>query len=203
MVWTVMPSVTSEDLAARAFTAGAYDFTPLLNAPGALLSRPARHGVQLVVLPTVAIPDAALSALLAWRLGQYLLTGFYDAVAVAQRGMTGEFREQVHARDLHALALDDGGQILCYLTLKQPAGVGPDSQWAFRDRDRPLFPSEEVHGRRWQGRITGVDDVPASSCWELARFVKDQRRSADAIAMRAPLEIALGVARLARHPTSA
>ena len=201
MVWTAMPSVTSEDLAARAFAAGAYDFTPLLNAPGALLCRPARHGVRLVVLPTAAMPEAALSALLAWRLGQYLLTGFYDAAAVAEREMSGEPREQVHDRDLHAMALDDDGQILCYLTLKQPAGLGPDSEWTFRDGERPLFPSEEIHGRRWQGRITGVDEIAAASCWELARFVKDQRRSADAITMRAPLEIALGVARLARHPT--
>src|SRR5207245_514290 len=99
------------------------------------------------------------------------------------------------------MALDDDGQILCYLTLKQPAGLGPDSEWTFRDGERPLFPSEEIHGRRWQGRITGVDEIAAASCWELARFVKDQRRSADAITMRAPLEIALGVARLARHPT--
>jgi hypothetical protein len=201
MVWTAMPTVTNEDLAARAFAAGAYDFSPLLNAPGALLSRPARHGVRLVVVPTVAMPEAALSALLAWRLGQYLLTGFYDAAAVAERRMTGEPREQVHDRDLHAMALDDDGQILCYLTLKQPAGLGPDSEWTFRDGERPLFPSEEIHGRRWQGRITGVDEITAASCWELARFVKDQRRSADAITMRAPLEIALGLARLARHPT--
>jgi hypothetical protein len=115
--------------------------------------------------------------------------------------MTGEPREQVHNRDLHAMALDGEGQILCYLTLKQPAGLTPGSEWTFRDGERPLFPSEEIHGRRWQGRITGVDEIVAASCWELARFVKDQRRSADAITMRAPLEIALGVARLARHPT--
>jgi hypothetical protein len=202
MVWTAMASLTTEDLAARAFAASAYDFSPLLNAPGALLSRPERHGVRLVVLPTIAMPDAALNALLAWRLGQYLLTGFYEAAAVAQRGMSGEPREQVHDRDLHAMALDNDGQILCYLTLKQPAGFGPDSGWTFRDGERPLFPSEEIHGRRWQGRITGVDEIPASSCWELARFVKDQRRSADATTMRAPLEIALGVARLARHPAN-
>ena len=53
-------------------TSGAYDFTPMLNTPGALLNHPSRHGVRLVVLPTVAIPDAAMSALLAWRLDQYL-----------------------------------------------------------------------------------------------------------------------------------
>jgi len=181
-------------------TSGAYDFTPVLNTPGALLNHPSRHGVRLVVLPTPAIPDAAMSALLAWRLDQYMVTGFYDTAAIAQRGMSGEPRDQVHDRDVHALALDDEGQILCYLTLKQPAGLAPDSEWTYRDRDRPLFPSEEVHGRRWQGRIAGVDEIPASSCWELARFVKDQRRGADAVAMRAPLEIALGVARLARHP---
>ncbi|HYY45567.1 MAG TPA: hypothetical protein VE951_00760 [Candidatus Angelobacter sp.] len=195
-----MPSATREDLAARAFAAAAHDFSPLLTSPGVLLSRPARHGVAVVVLPTVAIPAAALDALLAWRLGQYLLTGFYDLDAVADRGLRGEPREQVHDRDLHALAIDEAGQLLCYLTLKQPAAITPGSSWTYRDPDRPLFPCEEVHGRRWQARIGRVDDVPAASCWELARFVKDQRRSAEPLAMRAPLEVALGVARLARRP---
>ena len=195
-----MPTEALKELAARAFARGAYDFAPLLSSAAALLSRPARHGIRLVVLPTAGIPDAALDALLAWRLGQYLLTGFYDAGAVAERGMTGEPRAQVHERDLHALAIDDDGQLVCYLTLKQPAGIGPGSEWTYRDRDRPLFPSEEVHGRGWQARIGRVDNVPAASCWELARFVKDQRRSGEPVGMRAPLEIALGVARLARRP---
>lgn len=195
-----MPSAARGDLATRAFAAAAYDFSRLLTSTAALLSRPARHGVAIVVLPTSAIPEVALDALLAWRLGQYLLTGFYDVVAVAERGMRGEPRDLVHDRDLHALAIDRDGQLLCYLTLKQPAGVAPGSPWTYRDPDRPLFPSEEVHGRRWQARIGRVDDVPAAGCWELARFVKDQRRSADPLAMRAPLEIALGVARLARRP---
>ena len=195
-----MPNATRDELAARALAAGAYDFSPLLASPAALLARPERHGVRLAVLPTTGMPDAALDALLAWRLGQYLLTDFYDPSGVATMGMLGEPRESVHDRDLHALAIDDSGQLLCYLTLKQPAGLTPKSEWTYRDRDRPLFPSEEVHGRRWQTRIGRVDDVPASSCWELARFVKDRRRSADPIAMRAPLEIALAVARLARRP---
>jgi hypothetical protein len=152
-------------------------------------------------LPTTAFPDSALESLLAWRLGQYLRTGFYDAEAVAQRGVAGEPREQVHDRDLHALALDDEGRLLSYLTLKQPEGIGPASEWTYRDNERPLFPCEEVHGRRWQTRIGGIDQVPAASCWEMARFVKDQRRRDDPIAMRAPLELALGVARLARRPS--
>ena len=195
-----LATLTSEDLAARAFRKADYDFSALLESPGALLSRAARHGVRLTVLPTAAISEDALDALLAWRLSQYLLTGFYDVAGVAGRGMTGEPREQVHERDLHALALDDDGRLLCYLTLKQPAGIVPGSEWTYRDQDRPLFPCEEIHGRRWQGRIGRVDDVPAASCWELARFVKDQRRTSAPVAMRAPLEIALGVARLARHP---
>ena len=195
-----MATLTRDDLAARAFAKADFDYTALLESPGALLSRGARHGVRLIVMPTAAMPPQALDALLAWRLGQYLLTGFYDPTAVASLGMEGELRELVHERDLHALAIADDGSLLCYLTLKQPSGIAPGSEWTYRDRDRPLFPTEEIHGRRWQGRIGRVDDLPASSCWELARFVKEQRRAADPITMRAPLEIALGVARLARHP---
>ena len=200
MVSMAIPNASREQLAGRALAAGAYDFSRLLAVPGALLTQAARHGVRLVVVPTAGMPEPALDALLAWRLGQYLLTGFYDADGVAARGMTGEPRETVHDRDLHALAIDDDGQLLCYLTLKQPDGIKPGSEWTYRDRDRPLFPSEEVHGRRWQTRIGRVDEVPASSCWELARFVKDRRRSDDPVAMRAPLEVALAVARLARRP---
>lgn len=200
MVGSRMAVASLQQLAERAFARGDQDFSSLLDVPGALLRSPARHGVRLVVLPTAAIPDSLLDALLAWRLGQYLLTGFYDVGGVEQASMTGEPRELVHARDLHALAVDDGGRLLCYLTLKQPGALAPGSEWTYRDTDRPLFPSEEVHGRRWQTRIGHVDQVPASACWELARFVKDQRRAGDTMALRAPLELALGVARLARRP---
>jgi hypothetical protein len=89
-----------EQLADRAFRAAEYDFGRLLDTPGALLSRGDRQGVRLLVAPTLALPDAALDAILAWRLGQYLLTGFYDAEVVAGRGMVREDSAGVHPGDV-------------------------------------------------------------------------------------------------------
>jgi hypothetical protein len=60
-----------------------------------------------------------------------------------------------------------------------------------------------VHGRSWQESIVAADDVPAEQCWELARFVTDQRRRDDPIIHRGALEIALVAARLACRPAFA
>lgn len=189
----------AQSTADRAFRASQFDFSSLHRLPGVILSQPPRHGVSLLVVATAGLPEPAIDALLAWRLGQYLLAGFYDAHRVAELGMMGEPRESLHAGDWHALALDGDGQLICYLTLKQPEGTYGSSRM-YRDRERPRFPCEEVHGRAWQDRISGVDDVEVQSCWELARFVRDQRPPRNPATLRAPLEIGLAVARLARHP---
>jgi hypothetical protein len=197
---TVPDQAIQSQLAERAFRAAEYDFSRLLTPAGRIETRPERHGLRLAIASTRELPDGALDALLAWRLGQYLLTGFYDPARVQELGMAREPSESVHAGDWHALAIDGEGELVCYLTLKQPAGID-EGAWMYRDRDRPKFPCEEVHGRTWQNRVGGVDQVDLASCWELARFVKDQRRGKSPDALRAPLEIGLAVARLARHPT--
>ncbi|MDQ3661623.1 MAG: hypothetical protein M3454_11305, partial [Actinomycetota bacterium] len=74
----VPTQVSSSALAERAFAASDYDFNSLLGGPGLLLERPDRRGVSIVMARTTELPEDALDALLAWRLGQYLLTGFYD-----------------------------------------------------------------------------------------------------------------------------
>jgi hypothetical protein len=188
---------SAEQLADRAFRAAEYDFGRLLDIPGAILSRGDRQGVRLLVAPTAALPDAALDAILGWRLGQYLLTGFYDPDVVAGRGMLREDAAGVHAGDVHGLAIDREGGLLTYLTLKQPEGL---QGCAYGDPNRPSFPCEEVHGRSWQGGIVGTDGIPAEATWEAARFVTDQRRKDDPNIHRGALEIALAAARLARNP---
>jgi hypothetical protein len=79
--------------------------------------------VRVLVVPTSGLAEPALDAILAWRLGQYLLTGFYDAHGVQEAGMRGESRALVGSDDLHALAIDSSGQLLCYATVKQPHGA--------------------------------------------------------------------------------
>src|SRR5258708_31370342 len=118
-----------EQLAARAFRAAEYDFSRLMDLPDALMSRADRHGVRLLIAPTFALPDAALDAILSWRLGQYLLTQFYDADVVASKAMTREDASGVHAADVHGLAIDADGGLLTYLTLKQPDGPGRWASW--------------------------------------------------------------------------
>jgi len=187
----------SSALAARVLRAAdACDFGDALDH--AAFQRPDRHGVRTLIVSTTDLGEDLLGALLAWRLGQYLLTGFYDERAVAELGWTGEPRETVHAQDLHALAIDRRGRILCYVTLKQPDGL--DSQ-PYASPARAAFPCEEVHGRAWQNVLDVPADLRAASVWELARFCRDQRRGPlDAAARRAVPELALAAARFIRHP---
>jgi hypothetical protein len=187
----------ADQLAARAFRSAEYDFSRLMDLPQALLRREDRHGVKLLIAPTFALPDAALDAILSWRLGQYLLTRFYDHEVVANENLVREDAAGVHDADVHGLAIDADGALLTYLTLKQPGGLAGHQ---YGSRDRPAFPCEEVHGRGWQGSIVEASDVPADQCWELARFVTDQRRRDNPIIHRGALEIALVAARLACRP---
>src|SRR6266851_4258370 len=78
-----------------------YDFGSVQRSSSALVSRPDRHGVRVLVVPTSGLPEPALEAILAWRLGQYLLTGFYDADCVQRAGLQGESRALVGSDDLH------------------------------------------------------------------------------------------------------
>jgi hypothetical protein len=187
----------ADQLAARAFRGAEYDFSQLMGLPEALMSRPDRHGVRLLIAPTFALPDAALDALLSWRLGQYLLTRFYDADVVADQAMVREDASGVHAADVHGLAIDKEGGLLTYMTLKQPEGL---EGHLYGSPERPPLPCEEVHGRNWQDSIVNAADIPAEQCWEAARFATDQRRRDDPLIHRGALEIGLAAARLACRP---
>ena len=172
------------------------DFSPVLVRARWL--RGERSGVRVAIVDTKAIGEELLSALLGWRLAQYLFTGFYDEARVRELGWTSEPRDSVHENDLHGIALDGRGRLLCYVTLKQPEGLA-DARYVAVGRSP--FPCEEVHGRAWQKLLALPDDFPAAAVWELARFCRDQRRGRlDAASRRAPLELALGVAHFARRP---
>jgi hypothetical protein len=195
-----VPEGLGERLAERAFGASAYDYSALAGRPGLLLDRPPRRGIRVLAARTRDLPSGAIEALLAWRLGQYLLTGFYDAVAVERGGLLREDPEGVHDGDLHLFAVEDDGDLHAYVTLKQPAGVEGDMTRAFRAEERPAFPCEVVHGRTWQRALVGVGDVPVRTVWEAGRFVRDQRSSDSLLGHRAALELGLAAARLALRP---
>ncbi|HZJ49750.1 MAG TPA: hypothetical protein VFF07_02610 [Actinomycetota bacterium] len=196
----VQTQTSSAALAARAFAASDYDFNSLFGGPGLLLERPDRRGVSIVMARTTELPDDAVDALLAWRLGQYLLTGFYDPTVVERLGMLLEPRADVHDGDIHGLAIDRGGGLCAYLTLKQPDLSDAERALTYAAAERPAFPCEEVHGRGWQKSLKNTENIELDACWELARFVKDQRRPDDPVCLRAPLELGLVAARLGRHP---
>jgi hypothetical protein len=192
------PSTDPATLAGRILRGSEYDFASLRGGASLLLDRPPRRGVAIIAARTTALPDKALDAILAWRLGQYVLTGFYDPQIVAATGMASEPRDSVHKHDIHFMAVGDEGELIAYVTLKQPPEI--DGDLLYRHRDRPLFPCEEVHGRAWQNSLMGVDDIELRTCWEFGRFVKDQRRGSETIAHRAALELGLSAAKLLRHP---
>jgi hypothetical protein len=185
-------------LADRILKASEYDFCSVPEGRTLMLDRPSRRGVRVLAARTESLPDAAMEAILAWRLGQYVLTGFYDPAIVAATGMMSEPPEFVHEGDVHFMAVDDEGALLAYVTLKQPERV--DEDLSYRDRDRPLLPNEEVHGRAWQNSLLGVDEIEFRTCWEMGRFVKEQRRGSETLTHRGVLELALAAARLVRHP---
>ena len=196
----VPTQASSTALAERAFAASEYDFNSLCGDPGLLLERSERRGVSIVMARTTELPDDAVDALLAWRLGQYLLTGFYDPAVVDSLRMRREPRSGVHDGDIHGLAIDQRGGLCAYLTLKQPDLSDAERALTYESAERPVFPCEEVHGRGWQKSLRNTGRIELGGCWELARFVKDQRRPDDPVCLRAPLELGLVAARLGRHP---
>lgn len=181
----------------RALGAAAFDFNRI-GPDGVEFERPSRRGVRVIAARTTQLPPDALDAILAWRLAQYLLTGFYDEAVADASEMVREPQESVHDRDLHLLAIEEDGDLHAYLTMKQPDGLHGDA--SFRDRDRPLFPTEEMHGRAWQREIVGVDEIEVRACWEAGRFIRDQRSGNELLGHRAALELGLTAGRMAAHP---
>lgn len=174
----------------------ATDFRPLADLPAALHVRPYRHGVCVIAIRSSGIPEAYLQAILDWRFEQYQATGFYEV----DRSESGEDVKSVKDDDIHALALDEEGHLVAYVIAKRP-GNGTDlNKWMFRDRDRPYYPAEEVHGRAWQRSVMGVDEIPLNCTWELGRFVSDRARAKTPVAIRAVLELGLIGAWLLYHP---
>jgi hypothetical protein len=198
-----MRSVTSQgsppSALDRALAAASFDYNRI-DGRAVEYARSPRRGIRVLVARTTQLPDDALDAILAWRLAQYLLTGFFDETVVDATSMVREPQESVHDGDLHLLAIEDDGDLHAYLTMKQPDGLHGDA--SFRDRERPLFPTEEMHGRAWQREIVGVDEIPVHACWEAGRFVRDQRAPDDLLGHRAALELGLTAGRLAANPHS-
>ena len=174
----------------------AVDFRELANLPTILYSRKSRHGVSVIVVRTNGLSEPFLKALLEWRYEQYKAAGFYEV----DKESSGEDAENLYPDDIHALAIDDEGRIAAYVTAKRPGEREELAKYMFRDRNRVLFPAEEVHGRGWQRSVIGVDDVGLLGVWELGRFVSDRSRAKSIVTKRAVLELGLAGAWLFYNP---
>src|ERR687896_140415 len=136
METSISPVPTSQELADQCFKAARFDFGSLVDHPRALVSRPLRRGVAIAGLRSEDLPPEALDAILSWRLGQYLLTGFYDPEIVADAKLTGESAGLVSDRDVHGLAIDSNGDLAAYLTVKQPPECAPGAEYGDPERPR-------------------------------------------------------------------
>jgi hypothetical protein len=159
-----------------------------------------RHGVGVVALPTPCLTRDELVALLRFRLAQYLDLDFMDGRLVYKRRLEHEPFDGVAEGDVHIVAgSPETGELFCYTVLRAPPDTPPGTR--MRDRDRPLFPVEEVHGWGIYQRLRILPDLPVAKVWEAGRFVRNQRlRPLADVGVRAPVEALLGMCRLVVGP---
>src|SRR5712692_232734 len=117
----------------------------LFNDGRESLYRQQRNGVSVIVVPTAGLSEAELTAIMAYRLAQYLAVHFVDPRMIYEARMEHEPISRVSPRDLHFLAgSSQTGEILCYATLE--AGPEFPAGSTLKTLERPLFPVEQVHG---------------------------------------------------------
>jgi hypothetical protein len=159
-----------------------------------------RNGVSVTVLPTPALDEAELIALLRYRLAQYIAVGFVDPDLVYEARMEHEPLSHVSADDIHLIAGSArGGELLCYLSLRAATPALPKATMGARAR--PLFPVEEAHGMGIFDRISGVAVLPARRVREFGRFIKNHRlHGFDELGLRAPVEVGVALVRSVAGP---
>lgn len=170
--------------------------------PGALYRVPDRSGITTLGLRRSDLPDDPLVELLRYRMGQYLhpSISIIDPRLVCEARMEHEPLENESPGDIHFISgLAETGEVLCYAVLRALPGAPPGA--TLRDRERPFFPVEKVHGSGVFNRLALLPDLPVTHIFELGRYVKNHflhplnERNA-----RAPSEIALAVFRTLGGP---
>src|SRR5258708_35351799 len=111
----------------------------------ALYHVPDRNGVSVLVVRTPQLSEEHLVKLMKYRLAQYLAVNFVDTDMIYQARLAYEPLSGVSPNDVHFIAGSVGtGEILCYAAVKARP---PAPARTLRDRERPLFPLEQFHGR--------------------------------------------------------
>lgn len=172
----------------------------LSGHPDAVYAMIDRNGVTTLVLRTPALGQEQLVELMKFRLAQYLAVNFVDPAMVFAEGIEHEPLSGVSEHDIHVISLAaETGEVLCYAAVKAPpeAPVGT----TLRDRERPLFPVEKVHGYGVYGRLRILPDLPVAKLREVGRFVKNQRLATlDELGARAPVEVGVALFRSLAGP---
>ncbi|HTU18327.1 MAG TPA: cyclic nucleotide-binding domain-containing protein [Gemmataceae bacterium] len=197
---TTVPAVAAE---AQEFIRGVIDSAAQLRLPALFTGQrpkcvyriPNRGGVSLVALRTVDLTEQELVSLMRYRLAQYLAVNFVDRQKVYEARMEYEPLTNLRPGDVHFIAGSvETGEVLCYATLEVPPDASPGT--TLRQRDRPLFPVERIHGWGIYNRLRLLPDLPLAKLRELGRFVKNQRlHTFDELGVRGPIEVVAAVFR--------
>jgi hypothetical protein len=157
--------------------------------PGTLYHVADRQGVSVVVVPTSALGEAELEALLDFRFANYLEAGIVDAEDCARRGIEAEDPALVGAEDLHCVAAAAGtGELLCYCLISPIALDLPHA--TLRSRVRPLSYPEHYAGWGIFNRLPLLPDLPLDRVWQLGRIMKNlARHDVDDLGARGPVEV--------------
>lgn len=166
-----------------------------IDHPDVIYRLPDRSGVGAVILPTTLLTEEQLVSLLRYRMAQYMMVGFVDLEYAFEHKLEHEPASSINPGDLHVVAMSsETGEILCYATIE--ASPTDDSTFTLRDRDRPLFPAEQVHGWGIYNRLRILPDLPLSKFRELGRFVKNHRLHAfDELGARGAIEVGVALFR--------
>ncbi len=171
-----------------------------IDDPRVIYRLPDRNGVGTVVLPTALLSEAQIVALLTYRLAQYMAVNFIDLESAYQQQLDHEDRSAISDDDFHVIALSaETGEILCYAAVEAPPAADPGV--TLRDRERPLFPVERVHGWGIFNRLRVLPDLPIMKFRELGRFVKNQRlHTFNELGARSAIEVGVALFRSLAGP---
>jgi Cyclic nucleotide-binding domain len=172
--------------------------------PGTLEYARTRHGVRVRAARASTLRPDQLRTLTEFRIAQYVRIGFIDTVRLAELLAAGEPLAASSPNDVHVLAMDEAGRLLCTAVLRAPSGpAGTEVPATARmaDRDRPLFPVELTHGWGIFNGLRVLPDLPVARVMELGGFVKAQATEPfSELAVRAPVEVGVALFRVITGP---
>jgi hypothetical protein len=164
-----------------------------------LYYRKRRHGVHVDVVRSGGLNAAQVRCLTEYRIAQYLRIGFVDTARVVGLVESGSPLSRSADDDVHVVASTGDGQILCAAILRTLPDVG--ARVRMSERDRSLFPVEEVYGSGVFNGLRVLPDLPVARIRELGGFVKNWGRGpVQELTIRAPVEVGVALFRVISGP---